>query len=464
MKSHHGINLTLASIWTEKSTGVGEFLDLIPLIDWARKHKMDVVQLLPLNESGRDPSPYNARSSNALHPIYLSLHALPGGHEIPSAPRSDRVHYHDVYQLKMAYLREYLKQNPIGEKLEEFRKEHRWLDTYALFKTLKAKQGHKHWKDWEEKYRDISNHAKKKYLEEFAQEILFYESVQYLCFDQMKRVKAHAEVQGVMLKGDIPILVNPDSADVWGNREFFDLELEAGSAPSPYDPEGQHWGFPLYRWDVMEQNHFEWWKVRLKTAEELYHLYRLDHIVGFFRIWAIPPGKKPSAGKFVPENDALAEAQGRKLLELLIAHSKMVPIGEDLGTVPPYVRKWMDALKICGTKILRWEDNPKTFPSLSMSSVSTHDIEPLRLSGTPESELLATLKASHRSGSLYHIDLLQEYLSTVPELRWEDPEQDRINVPGKVLPTNWTSRTKDPLEVILNNQELSKNITEIVCG
>ena len=114
----------------------------------------------------------------------------------------------------------------------------------------------------------------------------FHYIVQFLCHSQLQTVKKHAEKKGVFLKGDVPILLSPDSADVWAHQEFFDLSFTAGSPPNKFDPPGQNWHFPLYNWKAMEQNDFEWWRKRIEVTSEYFHIYRIDHIIGFFRIWA----------------------------------------------------------------------------------------------------------------------------------------------------------------------------------
>ena len=263
-RHHHGINIPLFGIHTEKSCGVGEFFDLLPLIDWCNKLGMDVVQLLPLNESGRDPSPYNALSSCALHPIYLSLHALPYlegmDQEIASLRsfnKTKRMHYLLVYEEKLKFLKTYLNSSKKHLKkeasYEAFVTKHEWLAPYALFRVLKERYNHIHWKHWPENERSPSHSQKRKLYEKYADSMEFYFLVQYLCFSQLQKVKAYATSKNVFLKGDVPILVSPDSADVWHTPSFFDFNHVAGSPPNKFDKEGQYWGFPLYNWKAMHE-------------------------------------------------------------------------------------------------------------------------------------------------------------------------------------------------------------------
>lgn len=478
-KHHHGIQVPLLSLWTEKSFGTGEFLDLIPLIDFLSSAGMNILQLLPLNDSGPDPSPYNALSSTALHPIYLSLHSLPHLKEPPPPFKveSNRLPYFEILDRKLDFLKSYVHE--VGDEItsskeyQSFIEKNHHLYDYARYKTLKNLHKCHHWETWS-----------KTILPEDSPEITFYLILQYLCHIQLEKVKKHAEKRKVFLMGDIPILLSPDSADVWAHQEFFDLSLQAGSPPNPFDPAGQLWKFPLYKWNVLEENHFEWWRKKIQTAAQYFHLYRIDHILGFFRIWAIPKGKTPAEGSFVPSDPPLMELQGRKLLENLLSFSDMLPLGEDLGNPPPFVRETMRALEIPGLKIFRrnrnWNTDRSFIPyedyhPLSVSSVSTHDLEPVSLwwkkfpdeakdyaafknwdyhPSLPPEMLQEILYDNHHSGSLFHINPLQEYLGCLPDLTWENPEDEQINIPGTESSFNWTYRFKHSLETLTSSQKL----------
>lgn len=497
---HHGINIPLGSIHTKDSAGIGEFFDLLPLIDWCHQLHLDVIQLLPLNESGEnEPSPYNALSSCALHPIYLSLHELPYCEETPhlktilsqlrKLKTTKRIAYSEVLRLKRSFLSSYLA--TVGHKLAKkeryfnFVKRQNWLLEYALFKVLKDKNCGKNWKHWPANEQNLTHQKRKKWLKDYQREVEFYCLVQYLCFEQLTKVKDYATKKKVFLKGDIPILVNPDSADMWAHKNFFHLDWVVGRPSSSLEPEGQYWGFPLYHWKAMEENHHEWWKKRLQTAAQLYHLYRIDHIIGFFCLWIIPEGQKPKTGHYSPKQQDLMHAQGRSLLKTLISFTDMLPIGEDLGSSYPFIKTTLSAYGIPGTKIFRWERAWEKdgffipydhYSPISMSSVSTHDIDTTQLwwqkfpkeasqyahqkKWTYFEKLTAhqqreILWDNHHSGSLFHINLLQEYLALTPELTWDDPEDERINYPGTIQPRNWTYRYKQPIETLSTNQALN---------
>jgi len=478
----HGVNTPLFSLRTEKSGGIGEFLDLLPFIDWVATCGFNTIQLLPINDLGRDASPYNALSAFALNPLHLSLDALPDPpstaelkvlNELPS------VDYPEVRKIKEALFESYFTPR-LGELMSHpdyiaFKNQNPWLEGYARFKGLKVAHNWSAWKDWPNMALTASN---------IEVEI----AVQYYCFKQMEEVKQYAEKKGIFLLGDLPILVSPDSADVWEHQEMFDLSLSAGAPPDMYAAEGQKWGFPLYRWESMETNGYKWWKERLAVSSRLFHLYRIDHIVGFYRIWAIP-GEAPAAeGYFVPEDPSVWIEHGEKILTMMLQNTSMQPIGEDLGIVPPSVRESLTYLGIPGTKVIRWERDwmgggryfdPHHYPWPSLTTLSTHDSEPLaewwhnapdeahtyaRETGlhyqkTIDFELRREiLQQSHQSGSRFHVNLLTEYLGLIdPIFGWA-----RINIPGLVSPENWSYRYPLTIAEIADNKSLLTTIQGIL--
>ena len=505
-KNHHGIALAVSSMRSKKSCGIGEYLDLIYLIDFCKSIGFDTIQLLPINDTGSEPSPYSAQSVFALHPSYLSLWALPFLNEddelqkslesIRFCNSSYRVQYQAVLKNKDTFLRTYYERHfekiEISPEFSEFLKKSPWVKGYAIYKVLKDKNEGKPWYDWSEYLQNPTNTTMASILSEFFHEANFYIMVQFLAFEQFSEVKRYAEKQGVFLKGDIPILVNRDSADVWENRSLFSLQYAAGAPPDMYSEDGQYWGFPLYQWDEHKKTNFAWWKSRLRTAEQLFHIYRIDHFVGFFRIWAIPLEHKARDGFYLPKDPKEWIPQGDEIVTTMCNSSKMLPIGEDLGAVPQEVRAWMAKVGIPGTKVMRWERNwntdglfipPKDYPQLSMTTVSTHDSETLAQwwqNYPQESDLYAKeekiphpdvldfttrtyiLKQAHHSNSLFHINLLQEYLALFDELSWPNADDDRINIPGLVLERNWTYRFKPFIEEIVSHDGLKKAMKELI--
>lgn len=501
---HHGIALPLLALRNPKGSAIGEYLDLIPIIEWCKQVGFDVIQLLPLNDSGSDSSPYSALTAMGLHPIYLSLWALPYIHEfhdlelllepLRKCNSSQRVAYNQVRRNKekvlKIYFERFFERISKTHEYQDFIIKNHWVTGYALFKAIKDSQDQKAWFHWDSALQNPDGKLISSLTHKFANEVNFYTLLQYLSFSQWAQVKKAAEDHGVFIKGDIPILINRDSADVWLERNNFNLDFAAGAPPDHYSDEGQYWGFPTYNWDYQATHHYDWWKRRLHVAQTLYHLFRIDHIVGFFRIWAIPEGKKAKEGFFLPADQAKWIPQGEKILHMMLHTSSMLPIGEDLGVVPDEVRACLAHLGICGTKVIRWERRwhedrsyiPVTeYPPLSMTCVSTHDSTTLEqwwrnggeevttyaaskgwtLTDTLDKDKqLEILNDSHRSASLFHINLLQEYLALFPELVWENPDDERINIPGIVLDENWTYRFRPTINEIVHH----KGLKEIMQG
>ncbi|NGX58997.1 MAG: 4-alpha-glucanotransferase [Chlamydiae bacterium] len=498
IKPHHGIDLPLSALHSKKSCGIGEFYDLIPMIDWCKKVGFDVIQLLPLNDTGDDTSPFFALSSMALNPLFLSLHKLPGVkekqlEELRFFNQSPRVRYHEVQSHKFLFLRSYFeKMGPTlikDPKFEQFVEENEWVETYALFKVLKDLMAKNHWQTWPREMQYLDQKRFDALIKKYWSEVCFYVALQYLCYVQLTDVRKYANSKGVFLKGDIPILISPDSADVWEYTDIFDLTLSAGAPPDQYTPEGQVWGLPIFRWNVMQQRNYDWWRKRISYAGNFYDIYRIDHILGFFRIWVIPHGQPGNIGKFIPDEEAHWLEHGKDILSVLVDHSQMLPIGEDLGAVPDSVRLCLTDLGICGTKVIRWEEkngafiDPLHYNPISMTSVSTHDSETLELwwSENPtEAKPYAKYKGwdyignltkaqrreilwdSHHSASLFHINLIGEYLALFPELVWDNPHDERINVPGIVAPTNWTYRIRPSVEELTSHEPLVEEIKELL--
>ncbi len=470
-RHHHGIDIILSSLKTENSLGIGEFYDLFLLIDWCKEVGFDTLQLLPLNDTGGETSPYMALTSCGLNPIFLSLKSLPfldssfDKKFLPFEPLKNlpRIDYERVLEEKIRFLEDYYEAfSPRFLEMEEYRRfvEHNtWLEPYARFK---------------------------------GGDPGFHIFLQYLSFTQLHKVKQYANEKGVFLKGDIPILISRYSADVAHEPHHFNLDFSAGAPPDQYAHDGQNWGFPLYRWDEMEKENYRWWKERLQYAEHFYDIYRLDHIIGFFRIWAIPDGKKATEGFFIPADPQSQEKQGRAIFEKILPSTMMLPIGEDLGFAVGLAQTKMKEMGIPGMRVIRWMRNYDTdgsfipydaYPELSLTTVSTHDSEPLALwwEENPEevklfssfrkapyesvlsrSTRLELLKEAHHTSSLFHVNLLSEYLALFEELVWSNPENERINVPGLILPSNWTYRLRPSLEELLAHKGLKNAIQSIL--
>lgn len=503
---HHGINLLLSSLHSAKSSGIGEFLDLLPLIDWCASIGLDVIQLLPLNDVGCDTSPYNAISAFALNPIHLSLWSLPYLDEFPDLKeklnsfcflnKSSRVNILEVRKAKGHFLNTYLQYTDqkfleLPEYQSFINSSSSWLKGYGLFKTLKSIHHWANWESWPLEYHSPTPDQLEFFYEKYHAEISHHSIIQFLCDQQMSKVKNEATAKGVFLMGDIPILIARDSADVWLERSLFLMEFEAGSPPDQYSKEGQKWGFPVYNWQTIAKTGYRWWIDRLQYATRFYDIFRIDHVVGFFRIWAIPFGKESHDGYFFPKDEKEWIPQGKEIMLMMLNNCSMLPIGEDLGTVPDEVRLCLKQLGICGTKVMRWERKWKKDKSYipiqdylpaSLTTVSTHDSETLSLwwrNQEEEATLYAQAKGwsyqpqisreylhqilwdSHHSGSLFHINLLNEYLALIPGMTHEI-DKERINLPGIISKDNWTYRFRPSVEEIVDNQTLRHLMHELI--
>ena len=299
-----GTAIPLGAIKTKKSVGCGEFQDLIPFADLCKKSGIKIIQLLPVNDTGTESSPYSALSAFALHPLYVTLEKLTEDEAIVAKIKKlrkkykdfQRFPYKDLRQDKLALLREIFasKKDEIAASTEisAWLSENPWVKEYAVFMNLKDVNNEASYKQWSE-YKDVD--AKKIQelwdCKETKEKHLFFVWLQYNLDKQFAEAATYVRSLGIMLKGDIPIMMNEDSTDAWANKDFFNDSLRAGSPVDNENPTGQNWGFPTYNWKNLEKADYSWWKNRLICASKYYDMYRIDHVLGFFRIWAIPHGE-----------------------------------------------------------------------------------------------------------------------------------------------------------------------------
>lgn len=294
-----GIAIPVSAIRTEKSCGVGEFADLKEFALFCCKVDIRLIQILPVNDTGFDPTPYSAQTSLGLNPIYLRLTEITGHemflNEIQNFQKNynslNRLSYKDCYTFKQEILKKIFLKNQEqifqDEEIKKFLKENLWLYPYAVYKFLKESHEQKPWWDFPVLQNPTLQEIEYFYYQN-EKNCLFYVWQQYIADIQLKDAVNFCEKNGIMLKGDIPILMNEDSADVWAFRKFFNLNYRVGAPPDMFSPEGQNWGFPAYRWDELKKENFSWWKERIKKADSYFHAFRIDHVLGFFRIWQIP--------------------------------------------------------------------------------------------------------------------------------------------------------------------------------
>lgn len=303
-----GTAVPLGALRTEKAASIGEYTDLIKLADFAKKSGLGLIQLLPLNDSGTQSSPYSALSAFALHPIYLSLESIEGFDGLYKSNAefkknydafisyhkdAERFSYNDVNNSKDYFLRqiyaetETAKKGKASKNLEDFIKKNSWVIPYAVYKNLKYSYMQASWKSWKKTDTGLSEEEiKKRWNSDPAH--LYYAWLQAECEKQFSKSVEYCRKNKILIKGDLPILMNEDSCDAWSHPEIFNQSLRAGSPADGENPSGQNWGFPIYNWKNLKADNYTWWKNRLINASKFYDAYRLDHILGFFRIWAIP--------------------------------------------------------------------------------------------------------------------------------------------------------------------------------
>lgn len=318
-----GSAIPVFSLRSEGSCGVGDFGDLKTFVSWAASTAQHVVQILPINDtsitgSWTDSYPYNSISIYAFHPMYIDLRQLPALADAQFASRFEEerarlnalsvVDYEAVNRLKQSYLKEVYRQE--GEnvlKSDEFNTffadNRHWLQPYAAFSYLRDLYGTSDFHCWE---------AYNKYDEEEIQQLCspesdaytfigYYYYMQYLLHVQLLAVAEYARRKGVILKGDIPIGISRTSVESWVEPYYFNMNGQAGAPPDAFSVNGQNWGFPTYNWEVMEKDNYLWWRRRFAKMAEYFTAYRIDHILGFFRIWEIPTHSVHGLlGQFVP--------------------------------------------------------------------------------------------------------------------------------------------------------------------
>jgi len=409
VQKRSGVCVPLFSLRSGRSVGVGEIPDIKFLVDWCGKTGMSIIQLLPLNDVGFDFAPYSAKSSFALDPMYLSLERLAGvdnglfEKDVQSLrerfPKKERVDY-GIKAEKLALLKRIFEKapRPFPRGFDRFRERTAWwLRDDALYKTLKDRFSQRHWEQWDEGEKRRDPRVLEKIVLDQPDDVEFHEWLQWQLFDQMSDVQTYAREHGVLIMGDTPFLVSRDSADVWAHPHYFKLDRLAGAPPDLYFAGGQRWGMPPYHWEVMAEKGYDYLVEKLRYAENFFHLYRVDHVIGVFRLFTIagdsPLDRQGLDGVYDPSDERAWEDQGRRLLTLMLNSTTMLPCGEDLGVVPACSYKVLDELSIPGLDIPRWTrdwNNTWAFKgsdSYRVNSVvvcSTHDMANLAAWWTDE--------------------------------------------------------------------------------
>ena len=477
-----GILVPLFSIPSSRSWGIGEIGDIGGFAQWLDAAGQRLLQLLPINEMPPgETSPYSALSAMAIDPQFISMElvedfAAAGGEPglEPEARRrldavrmSARIDYPGVRGLKqMALTRafahfrdaEWRTRSARASAFQAFIDEQQWwLDEYALFRSMHARQHERPWIEWPAPVRFRDPLALRQTRDELADDILFRQYVQWVAAGQW--LAARTDAGRVRLFGDLPFMVAGDSADVWARQDHFDMDASVGVPPDAFSEEGQDWGMPVYRWDVLAAHDFDWLRDRARRNADLYDGYRVDHLVGFYRTYYRPhDGREP---QFTPLDEAAQVALGEAVLDVFREPGSEI-IAEDLGIVPEFVRRSLARLGVPGYKVFRWErewrelgqpfHDPAAYPAASVATSGTHDTAPMatwwdeapaderaavlaipsisaRLPGA-RTDTDAMLGALFASGSNLLILPIQDVFG------W----RDRINQPATIGDGNWTWR------------------------
>lgn len=348
-----GTQVPVFSLRTRKSAGIGDFGDLKTMIDFVASTGQKVLQLLPINDTTithtwTDSYPYSCISVFAIHPQYADLHALP---ELKNAKARaeaektraelnalDKIDYEKVNDFKINYLRQIFNQE--GGKMMKtaeykafFQDAELWLVPYAQYSYLRDKNGTADFNQWPD--HQVWDEAERKALADpktaAYKNVAFFYFVQFVLDRQMQEAHEHAKTKGVILKGDIPIGVNRNGCDVWTEPKYFNLNGQAGAPPDDFSANGQNWGFPTYNWFEMLKDGCQWWNRRFQNMARYFDAYRIDHVLGFFRIWEIPVHSVHGLlGQFAP-----ALAMSREEIESYGLHFQ-----ED-RFIRPFITDWV---------------------------------------------------------------------------------------------------------------------------
>lgn len=477
--------------------GIGDTQGVREAIQFCRRNSLSVLQVLPINETGGDNSPYGAISSVALDPVLLTVEpgVIPGLEAkeyewiVDQSGVRERdgslVNYQLVKKLKQDLLRSAWKEFSASREskfakesaeLQNFEKEHEpWLKSYALFRALiDLHGGNACWTQWPEEHQSVE--SAEKFVEgselrgKLEDDRRFHSFVQYLAFKQWHELRAFADENSIALMGDIPFGVSRYSSDVWAERQLFDLGWSGGAPPEPLfqgDPFttkwGQNWGIPLYDWKAHKKENYRWWRQRVGRLTDVFHYFRIDHVLGFFRIYGFPwipernhefvdltkeEAKKATKGKlphFIPREDypeklgKLNAADGEAILKVVLeAAGKQGVVAEDLGVVPPYVRPLLRKMGIPGFAIPIFERNekdqsfikPSELHPLSLATYGTHDHMPLRM---------------------YYEDLCKRWHGEDGHSAWLDVQRLMrfLNLDDKDPPTEFTDELHEAFEKTL---------------
>ncbi|MFC1667953.1 4-alpha-glucanotransferase [Chlamydiota bacterium] len=400
-KKRAGVLTPLFSLFSKNSIGIGEFPDLKLFVDWCKKCGLSIIQLLPMNEMGPLNCPYDAESSFALDPVYLSLNDVIAHIKSKKTFKNKLADLKKRYPCTIHYVNYEIKENKVQLLYEIFSanktslqndfnqfidQNSYWLNDFALFKVLKEHFNGKPWYEWEAPHKNRDLSFLNNFEKDHHNEVLFQKWLQWLTFVQFIDVKEYAKKHNLLLKGDLPILVSRDSADVWAHPHYFKLDFASGAPPDMYASKGQRWGMPPYNWEQIATDNYCYFKEKLAFAEHFYHMLRIDHVVGLFRIWSIPQEEPKENhglhGFFDPYDEGIWKEHGNRILSMINDNTSMLLCAEDLGIIPPACPQVLNELGIPGNNVQRWTKiwadefnfiSSDRYRLLCVAMLSTHD-------------------------------------------------------------------------------------------
>jgi 4-alpha-glucanotransferase len=481
-----GLIVPLFSCPSTRSWGIGELPDLAPVAAWLFAAGLRAWQLLPINEMAPgQQSPYSAISAMAIDPIFIHLpdvvdfQAIGGETSLSTsdraaldgARRAPGVDHVTTRRLKRVSLRrsferffdaEWRRRTDRAADLQTFVSTQAWwIEDYSLFRAIHAREDERPWTHWPDALQRRDPVAVDAARRELSQEVLFYQYLQWVANGQWQAARKHAH--GVKLFGDLPFMVDGDSADVWSRQQQFRFDATIGAPPDAFSADGQDWGTPLYQWDVIAREKFQWLRERARRCADLFDGFRVDHLVGFYRTYGRP--KDRSAPFFTPADEREQRALGERVLAILREPGSDI-IAEDLGTVPDFVRESLARQGVPGLKVFRWERHwhtegqpfrrPAEYPAVSVAVSGTHDTEPMivwweRASTDEKSKVSAVVSPNLESAPYERVrDAIVEALFASPSDLVLFPIQDvfgwrdRVNDPSAVADGNWVYRLPWP--------------------
>lgn len=449
--------------------GIGTFgKEAYKFVDKLKKANQTYWQILPLGPTSYGDSPYQTFSAFALNPYFIDLDMLISDgllskkDIIDSETENFRVDFEKLYHERFVVLRKAFQNfdQTHPDYLNFIQNEKYWLEDYALFMSIKSEQNGRSWIEWPEELRLRNENVINNFKEILNTEIEFQYFIQYKAYEQWNKLKKYANHHGIKIIGDMPIYVALDSSDVWTKPHIFQLDERripthvAGVPPDNYSVDGQLWGNPLYRWDVLEENHFDWWIDRVKSNVKLFDMIRIDHFIGFVNYFSIPYTDTTA------RNGEWKKGPGRKLFDEIKRQLGDLPIiAEDLGAVTDEVRELLRYTNFPGMKLLQFafdsrEESdyiPHLYSKNIVAYTGTHD-------NPTTKEWFKTLNKSDYKYCLNYINhqkgskvdsLIKETLKSIADTAII-PMQDylnlgaegRFNLPSTLGNHNWTWRMK----------------------